>query len=46
MSFFKRVMTFKIFSVAAGVVLALAFASCENFNGANYLGFRVVRNAP
>lgn len=35
MSFFKRVMTFKIFSVAAGVALALAFASCENFNGAN-----------
>ncbi len=28
-------MAFKIFSLAAGVALALAFASCENFNGAN-----------
>ncbi|MBO7123966.1 MAG: SUMF1/EgtB/PvdO family nonheme iron enzyme [Treponema sp.] len=28
-------MTFKFFSLAAGVALALAFASCENFNGAN-----------
>lgn len=46
MSFYKRVMTFKYFSLAAGVALALAFASCENYNGANYLSFRVVRNAP
>ena len=34
MSFFKRVMTFKFFSLAAGVALALAFASCDNLDGA------------
>ena len=38
MSFFKRVMTFKIFSLAVGVALAFAlalgFASCDNLDGA------------
>ncbi len=38
MSFFKRVMAFKYFSLAAGVALAFAlalgFASCDNLDGA------------